>query len=159
MIRLLLAIKHMGSEIKKSLIPNAHFSLTYRGVGIPVNQVRAVFLVILLYALGYVVVGCLLTFTGLDLVTAFSAALACLGNIGPGFNSVGPMGNFSDLSPIAKLILTISMWVGRLEIVTIMALLHPLAWRDARWSDPDVIRRRIPKVRQHRKRIKEQKRK
>ena len=66
------------------------------------------------------------------------------------------MGSFGGLPPIAKIILIVAMWVGRLEIVTLMALLHPLAWRSARWSDPDSVRRRLPKVRQRRERLRGQ---
>jgi hypothetical protein len=58
------------------------------------------------------------------------------------------------MAPIEKLMCSVAMWIGRLEIVTIMALLHPLAWRDGRWADPDVVRRRLPKVQQHRDRLK-----
>ena len=63
------------------------------------------------------------------------------------------MGSFGGMPPIAKIILIVAMWVGRLEIVTLMALLHPLAWRSARWSDPETVRRRLPKVRQRRERL------
>lgn len=154
-IRHILAAKHMARELKQSLMPNARFNISLNGQIIPPTQVRAIFLVIMLYGVGYVVVGCLLALTGQELVTAFSAALACLGNVGPGFNSVGPMGSFGGMPPIAKIILIVAMWVGRLEIVTMMALLHPLAWRNARWSDPERVRRRLPKVRQRRERLRD----
>ena len=152
-IRHILAAKHMARELKQSLMPNARFNITLNGKVVTISQVRAIFLVIMLYGIGFVLVGCLLALTGQELVTAFSAALACLGNVGPGFNSIGPMGSFGGLPPIAKIILIGAMWVGRLEIVTLMALLHPLAWRSARWSDPEVVRRRLPKVRQRRERL------
>jgi trk system potassium uptake protein TrkH len=61
---------------------------------------------------------------GADLVVGYSAALACLGNIGPGFDAVGPMGNFAGFDPLSKVLLTLAMWLGRLEIVTVLALLH-----------------------------------
>jgi trk system potassium uptake protein TrkH len=63
------------------------------------------------------------------LVLGFSASLACLGNIGPGFGAAGPMGNFAGFSTFSKLLLTFAMWIGRLEIVTVLALVHFDVWR------------------------------
>ena len=73
-------------------------------------------------------------------MTSFTAALACLGNIGPGFEAVGPMGNFADFSTPAKLLLTFAMWLGRLEVVTVLALLHPDVLRRLRWKDEQTNR-------------------
>jgi Trk-type K+ transport system membrane component len=73
-----------------------------------------------------------LVLMGADLVTGFSAALACVGNTGPGFGEVGPMGNYAHLPAASKLVLTLGMWVGRLEIVTVLALFHPDVWRNLR---------------------------
>jgi trk system potassium uptake protein TrkH len=70
------------------------------------------------------VIGTLLVWMGSDLVLGYSAALACLGNIGPGFGAAGPMGSFAGFSTIAKLLLTFAMWLGRLEIVAVLALFH-----------------------------------
>ncbi|RPJ77244.1 MAG: TrkH family potassium uptake protein, partial [Acidobacteria bacterium] len=70
---------------------------------------------------------------GADLVTATTATIATLGNIGPGFSAVGPMSNFAHLHPLSKIVLTLAMWVGRLELLTVLALLQPGLWRKARW--------------------------
>ena len=80
--------------------------------------------------------GCneVLVLLGNDPTTGFTAALAGLGNIGPGFEAVGPMGNFGAFSDLEKIILTVSMWLGRLEIMTVLALLHPHVWRTLRLS-------------------------
>ena len=61
--------------------------------------------------------------------TTVSASLACLSNIGPGLEMVGPAGNFAAFSTLSKLVLTLAMLVGRLEIFPILILLHPATWR------------------------------
>jgi trk system potassium uptake protein TrkH len=91
---------------------------------------RAVITLVALYILGYLLIGMAVVISGTDLVTGFSASLACLGNIGPGFGAVGPMANYAFLPVGAKVILTLAMWIGRLEIVAVLALLHPDVWKN-----------------------------
>jgi len=62
------------------------------------------------------------------------ATIACLGNIGPGFNQVGPMANFADLHPVSRVVLTLAMWIGRLEVLTVLVILRPEVWRSGQWS-------------------------
>ena len=79
---------------------------------------------------------CMLTVVGLgaDLITGLTASIATLGNIGPGLNLVGPMANFAHLHPVSKVVLTGAMWVGRLEVLTVLAILRPEVWMTARWQ-------------------------
>lgn len=68
------------------------------------------------------------------MVTGISASIACLGNIGPGFDAVGPMANFAGLHPVSKLVRTLEMWIGRLEVVlTVLLCVRLEPWRSARW--------------------------
>lgn len=68
---------------------------------------------------------------GLDNQTAFSAAIACLGNIGPGLGPiVGPVGNYASLPEAGKWLLSAAMLVGRLEVYTVLVLFIPGLWRD-----------------------------
>lgn len=67
---------------------------------------------------------------GLDPVTAFTGSLTALSNVGPGFGPViGPAGHFQSLPDLAKLVLTAAMIAGRLELLVVMALMHPVFWR------------------------------
>lgn len=66
---------------------------------------------------------------GVDLVTAFGAVAATIGNIGPGFGAVGPTENFATIPYLGKWLLIWCMLLGRLEIYTIMILLIPEFWR------------------------------
>jgi hypothetical protein len=63
-----------------------------------------------------------------------SASLSCLGKIGPGFHLVGIRVGFGGLSAVTKLVLTGAMWVGRLEVVRVLALFHPDVWKNVRMS-------------------------
>lgn len=67
--------------------------------------------------------------TGADVVSSFAAALACIGNIGPGIGSVGPTDNYAHFSDLAKWMLTFCMVLGRLEIYTVVILFVPEFWR------------------------------
>ncbi len=71
----------------------------------------------------------LVTFDGFDLETSFTAVVATLNNIGPGLAKVGPMCNFSILSPLSKIVLIFDMLAGRLEIFPMLILFAPQTWR------------------------------
>ncbi|MBN1652705.1 MAG: TrkH family potassium uptake protein [Deltaproteobacteria bacterium] len=131
-IRVLLVSKHALREITRVLHPRAVLPLRYKRSPIPDDIMRAVFLLVGLFMLGHFTVGTLLVLGGADLVTGYSAAIACLGNIGPAFGPAGPMGSYADFPTLSKLLLTIAMWAGRLEIVTVLAMLHRDVWRGIR---------------------------
>ncbi len=65
----------------------------------------------------------------LSALEAVSVAMATLGNIGPGFGLVGPMNSFRPFSPAAKLYMVVLMWIGRLEILSVLVVLTPAYWR------------------------------
>jgi trk system potassium uptake protein TrkH len=132
-IRNLLSLKYMWAELTRTLHPRGVLPLRHRGKVIPNNALRSILNLVLCYVLTYLIVALLLVALGSDFVTAFSASLACVGNIGPGFASVGPMGSYAEIGSASKIILSIGMWMGRLELVTILALLHPDVLRHLRW--------------------------
>lgn len=66
---------------------------------------------------------------GFSPMTNFSAVLSCLNNIGPGLEAVGPTANYGGYSVLSKLVLSLNMLIGRLEIFPILILFHPHAWR------------------------------
>jgi trk system potassium uptake protein TrkH len=71
----------------------------------------------------------LLTATGLDFMTAFSAAVACVNNLGPGLGDVGPAMTYAVLTDFQTWICTVAMLLGRLELITVFVLLTPAFWR------------------------------
>ncbi len=131
-VRHLLMYKHIFREIKQALHPRAVLPLMYNSRSVSDPALRSVFALVMLYFGGYLLLGLVLTVIETDFVTAFSAAIACLGNIGPGFEIVGPEGSYHTFSDTAKALLFVAMWVGRLEILTVLALLHPDVWRSLR---------------------------
>jgi trk system potassium uptake protein len=79
----------------------------------------------------FIILSCtlLISLDGFDTATNFSAALACLSNIGPGLGVNGPYGNYSMFSDASKLLLSFVMLLGRLEIYPILVMLMPSTWR------------------------------
>ena len=71
----------------------------------------------------------LLIATHLDVITAFSAVVACLNNTGPGLNLVGPTTTYAVLSDFQTWVCTWAMLLGRLEIFTLLVILMPAFWR------------------------------
>jgi trk system potassium uptake protein TrkH len=67
--------------------------------------------------------------TGLDIVTAFSAVVACINNTGPGLGAVGPASNYAGMDGFQSAVLAFTMILGRLEIFTFLVVLTPSFWR------------------------------
>ena len=126
--QLLIASIHV--QIRQIHVPHGVFTPKYDGrpVGDDVLNSVMVFFVAFLVSLG--VVSVLLAATGLDLLTAVSGAAAALANIGPGLGeTIGPDGNYGSLSDTAKWILSLTMLVGRLELMAVFVLLGATFWR------------------------------
>jgi trk system potassium uptake protein TrkH len=71
----------------------------------------------------------LLAASGLDIITAFSAVIACINNTGPGLNKVGPATTYAALNDFQIWICTIAMLLGRLELFTLLVVFTPGFWR------------------------------
>ena len=87
------------------------------------------FLFLAIYFLITVVSMLLVSLDDFDLVTTITAVEATLNNIGPGLNLVGPTGNYSIFSPMSKIVLTLDMLLGRLELFPVLILMMPSTWR------------------------------
>ncbi len=126
-IRVLLLFKQGQREILRLIHPSAQLPVKVGGVHLPERVVEAVWGFFSLYVASFSVMLLLLSATGLDLVTSFSAVAACLNNLGPGLGEVGP--HYADISDPAKWVLSFAMLLGRLEIFTLLVLLTPAFWR------------------------------
>ena len=93
------------------------------------DSVKHVNAYIVCFALIYVVSFLLISLDGFGFETNFTAISATMNNIGPGLGMVGPSGNFADFSVLSKIILTIDMICGRLELFPIMIILMPHTWK------------------------------
>ncbi len=134
-VRFLLTLKFLMRELTRVLHPRAVLPLRYRGEALAPDIVRAVFTLVFLYLAGYFVVAVpIMLFTDVDLVEGFGASVGCLSNVGPAFGRAGPMGSYAHYPDPIKAWLTFTMLLGRLEIVTMLALFHPHVWRNLAWK-------------------------
>ena len=129
-VRFLLVFKFIRREFIRALHPRAVIPIRYGGEAVSDRVMRAIFLLVLLYGLGYGVfaVPVIVLSPDVSLEEGFSAAIACLSNVGPAFGQAGPMGTYQEFSAISKVVLTFAMLIGRLEIVTVLALCQFRAW-------------------------------
>jgi trk system potassium uptake protein TrkH len=133
-VRHVLLAKFTLQELRRTLHPRAILPVKLAGRVVPPHIMQGVIVFFLFYMLTFAVCSAVVIVFGADIVTGISATAACLGNVGPGFGAVGPMGNFADLHPVSRIALTLAMWIGRLEVITVLVILRPEAWRSGRWS-------------------------
>jgi len=91
--------------------------------------VFAVQVFVMLYISSILALTLILVASGLDLVSSFSAIIACINNAGPGLNQVGPATNYSGLTDFQKWVCTFTMLLGRLELMTLFVLFTRTFWR------------------------------
>ncbi len=127
--RILLLVKSSIAEVKKLVHPRAIYPVRFNGRSVSPEIIQSVQSFLVLYMAIFALASVALAFCGLDIVTAGSAAVTALSNVGPGFGSVGAVENFGHLSGTAKWILTFCMLVGRLEIYTVLVLFSRTYWR------------------------------
>ncbi|WP_308540911.1 TrkH family potassium uptake protein [uncultured Oscillibacter sp.] len=127
--RVVILVKASYGDMRRMLHPNAVSTVRFEGKPLTDRNLRGVHLFLTVYILVFTVSFLLLSLEQFDLVTTFTALAACINNIGPGLEVVGPMGNFSAFSPWSKLLLSFDMLVGRLEIFPMLLLCAPSIWK------------------------------
>ncbi len=133
-VRHILLARYTLRELRRTLHPRAVLPVKLGGRVVPETVLQNVAVFFLFYMLTFAVCSAIVIFLGADIVTGISATAATLGNVGPGFNQVGPMAHFADLHPISRIVLTLAMWIGRLEVLTVLVILRPEAWRSGQWT-------------------------
>jgi trk system potassium uptake protein TrkH len=128
-VRQVLIARYTLIELRRTLHPRGVLPVKLGGRVVPDDVMRGVLVFFLFYLLVFAVCTMIVSACGADIVVAITASIACLGNIGPGFGPIGPMGTFADLHTVSKVVLTLAMWIGRLEVLTVLALLRPEVWR------------------------------
>ncbi len=128
-IRIVVLLKAAKRSIYKALHPNSVSLIHMDGEMLDDEAVSGIesFTLIYLFLIGIGVL--LVSIDEFDLVTNFTAVLSCISNIGPGLSAVGPVLNFSIFSAFSKIVLTICMLLGRLELYPILILFIPSAWK------------------------------
>ncbi|TAH48987.1 MAG: TrkH family potassium uptake protein [Betaproteobacteria bacterium] len=129
MARALLLYRQVHREIVRAMHPNAAYSVRIGGQVAPQNILFAVLAFGFMYMVSLVSLTLIMTFTGLDVITAFTAIVACLNNTGPGLGAVGPSTTYAVLDDFQTWVCIFAMLLGRLEIFTLLVVLTPSFWR------------------------------
>ena len=129
MIRALILYKQVYRELIRAIPPNVSWPVRIGDDPVPQNILFAVLAFAFMYMASIVSMTLLMSFSGLDIVTAVSAVVASINNTGPGLNQVGPATTYEVLTDFQTWVCTFAMLLGRLEIFTLLVVLTPAFWR------------------------------
>ena len=129
MVRAIIMVKQALRELQRIVHPRAYVPVKLANTVVENNIVFAVLAFMLVYGGTIIILTMLQTASGLDLVTAASAIVACINNTGPGLAQVGPAGTYAVLTDFQTWLCTIAMLLGRLELMTLLVVFTPGFWR------------------------------
>ncbi|KAF0163864.1 MAG: trk system potassium uptake protein TrkH [Rhodocyclaceae bacterium] len=129
MIRAIILYKQVYRELLRAMHPNVVWPVRIGGDPVPHNVLFAVLAFGFMYMVSIVSMTLIMSLSGLDIVTAFSAVVASINNTGPGLNQVGPATTYEVLTDFQTWVCTFAMLLGRLEIFTLLVVLTPAFWR------------------------------
>jgi len=128
--RLQIVFNNSKEMIAKLISPNRVVNKRYNGEHLSPEVTQSVITFLFIFILTFIILSILLSFTGLDLLTSFSAAATSISNVGPGLGQViGPAYSFSQIPEIAKWLLSFGMLAGRLEFLTLIVIFNKSFWR------------------------------
>ena len=129
--RFQILFKYIMLHLKKMIQPHAVLANHFNNKVIQDNTYESVMSFFFIYVLTFAISALLLSFSGLDFLTCFSAAASAISNVGPGLGDIiGPEGNYSTLTNYSKIVLLTTMLLGRLEMLTILILFVPSFWKN-----------------------------
>lgn len=126
--RVVLLMKKIRSEGKKLLHPRSVNTTRFEGKTVEPQVVSSVSSYLTVYILIFCVTVLIVSLNGFDMETNISAVVACFNNIGPAFGDAGPASSYADFSVLSKIVLSVSMLLGRLEIYPVVFALSPSTW-------------------------------
>ena len=125
-----LLLANMRVQIRRMIFPHALVNVRYQGSKVPGSVMTSVMVFFVVFLGTMMVSSLLLAMTGLDFITSVSGAAAALANIGPGLGDlIGPTGNYQSVPATAKLVLIVTMIMGRMEMLVIYAIFSRKFWR------------------------------
>lgn len=127
--RVLLIFKDLGRELRQIIHPRSVNVVKLDGRVVEERTLHTVLAFLCAYMLIAFGTTLIVSLDNFSFGSTFTAVIACIGNIGPGLELVGPMGNYAAFSDLSKLALTLCMVLGRLEIFPILVLFSRSAWR------------------------------
>ena len=128
--RVLLLFKSLRRNIRQVMHPNRVQVVRNNGAVVEEQVLENTHAYLAAYVVIFIVSVLLISIDGFSSTTNISAVLACFNNIGPGLEAVGPTCNFSGFSVFSKIVLSLDMLAGRLEIFPILALLSRSTWKN-----------------------------
>ena len=130
MFRYQLLLSAISAQVKHLHSPSRVFEPRYEGRPVAADVMDSVIAFFMLFYLTLAVSALLLVMVGLPPITAITGAATALANIGPGLGpEIGPVGNFASLPAAAKWVLTVTMLLGRLEIMSVLVIFSGAFWR------------------------------
>jgi trk system potassium uptake protein TrkH len=127
--RHLIVLKNIKNVFIKLNHPNSISFIKLNGKSVSENTNISILSFVVLYLFLFVLGTIIVVITGVDTVSAASSVATCMAGIGPGLGTVGPMSTFAGLPEITKLVLSLLMIVGRLEIITVFAIFTRTFWK------------------------------
>ena len=128
--RVLILWKSLVRELKRMVHPNHVSVIKVDGQPVEERVVSSTGAYIMAYMAVLLAGALVVSWDNFGFQESFAASLTCISNVGPGLGILGPMENFSILSPLSKIALSLEMLTGRLELMPMLALLTRGAWRD-----------------------------
>jgi len=129
MARHLVVIKNIKAVFVKLNHPKSITFIKLNGKSVPENANTSILSFVVLYLFIFVLGTIIIVVTGVDPITSASSVATCMAAIGPGLGTVGPMSNFAHLPETSKLVLTLLMIIGRLEIITVFTIFTRTFWK------------------------------
>lgn len=130
--RVVILFKQMLRELKRMIHPRSVTSVKFEGKPLDDQTANSVAIYLAFYALSLITAFIVICFEPFGFETNFTAVVATFNNVGPGLGGVGPCGGFADYSGFSKIVLSLSMLLGRLEIFPLIIALSPSTWRKSR---------------------------
>ncbi|MGP1569840.1 MAG: TrkH family potassium uptake protein [Eubacteriales bacterium] len=128
-VRILTMLKLIKRGIQVQLHPNAIISIKMNEKKLSIDSINLIMSMIFLHIAIVSMSTLIVSLNGYDIITSFTACLACIGNIGPGFNLVGPCATFNIFSEPVLFLLSMLMIAGRLELYTFIMIFVPHFWK------------------------------
>ena len=128
-VRALVLFKSIRREIVKSIHPRAVNAITLNGKKAEESNVYGILTYFAIYIILIILGTLLISIDGKDFLTTLTSVISCINNIGPGLGAVGPAGNFAGFSPLSKIVMSLLMLRGRLEIFPILILTSRGFWK------------------------------
>jgi trk system potassium uptake protein TrkH len=128
-IRVYVALKVIVREVRSLASPNVVATIKLGKASIPPNVISEVMVFIVTYLLIFAGVSMLLVALDVELVAAMTGTIACLSNVGPGLDALGPAQNYGGVPALGKLALSFAMIAGRLEIFVLLSIFSRELWR------------------------------